>query len=115
MKILKLTFFLLLAFQISFGQTKDSIPKNFVKIEGLEYNGEISFYFEKKNQTILAYQNEKVMWKTNVMKICGKPSVGKPKIRLIEIGNKFLKIVYGKHSFAEIEVETGKVTCGGSD
>ncbi|WP_396143895.1 hypothetical protein [Flavobacterium sp.] len=115
MKITKFGFFLLLVFQISFGQTSDGIPKGFTKIEGLEYVGKITFYLEKKTQTILAYQNGKVKWKAAVMKVCGKPSVGKSEIREIRIENKGLKIVYGKHSFANIEAETGKVICEGQD
>lgn len=115
MKITKFGFFLLLVFQISFGQTSDGIPKGFTKIEGLEYVGKITFYLEKKTQTILAYQNGKVKWKATIMKVCGKPSVGKSEIREIRIENKGLKIVYGKHSFANIEAETGKVICEGQD
>ena len=115
MKILKFTFFLLLLFQISFGQNRELIPKGYTKLEGLEYIGNITFYFENKTQTILAFQNEKIKWKANVMNICGKPSVGKSKIRSIQIKNNCLKIVYGKHSFAKIEMETGKVICESED
>ena len=98
-----------------FGQTENTIPKDFEKIEGLEYTGEITFYLQKKTQTILAYQSGKVKWKEAVVKICGKPSVGKSEIRKIQIEDKHLKIVYGKHSFARIEMETGKVVCEGED
>ena len=115
MKITKLAFFLFLIFQVSFGQTKEVIPKGFEKLEGLEYVGKTTFYFEKKTQTVLAYQNGKVKWKKEIIKVCGKPSVGKSEIREIRIEDKNLKIVYGKHSFARIEVETGKVTCEGQD
>jgi hypothetical protein len=115
MKILKYTFFVFLIYQMSFGQNKETIPKEFTKVEGLEYIGHITFYFEKKTQTILAFQNEKVKWKATVMKTCGKPSVGKSEIREIRIEKEHLKIVYGKHSFAKILMETGEIICEGSD
>lgn len=88
-------------------------------MDGLEYVGNITFYFEKETQTILAYQTGKIKWKANVIKVCGKPSVGKSKIRQIRMFRKDsiegITIVYGKHSFAKIEMETGKVTCEGQD
>ncbi|RZJ32950.1 MAG: hypothetical protein EOO51_15285 [Flavobacterium sp.] len=115
MKFTKFIFFLILIFQLSFCQTNEKIPKGFAKLKGLEYVGKITFYLEKKTQTILAYQNGKIKWKKEVLKVCGKPTIGKSEIRDIRIENKYLKIVYGKHSFAEIEVETGKVTCDAQD
>ncbi|AXP82734.1 hypothetical protein CJ739_3673 [Mariniflexile rhizosphaerae] len=115
MEILKYTFFVFLTFQISYGQSKETIPKGFTKVEGLEYSGHITFYFEKKTQTILAFQNKKAKWNATVMKTCGKPSVGKSEIREIRIEKEHLKIVYGKHSFAKILIETGKIICEGSD
>lgn len=115
-KIILLTFCLFLTTeQVAFGQTNKNIPKGFEKLEGLEYTGNITFYFEKKTQTILAYQDGKVKWKEKVIEVCGKPSVGKSEIRKIQITSKGLKIIYGKHSFARIEVETGKVICEGQD
>ena len=115
MRNLKFIYFLLLTFQFSFGQTKESIPESFTKIEGLEFVGNITFYFQEKTQTILAYQNEKIKWKSKVIKVCGKPAVGKSKIRQISIAENGLKVVYGKHNFAKIVMETGEIICEGSD
>lgn len=110
MKITKFGFFLLLVFQISFGQTSDGTPKGFTKIEGLEYVGKITFYLEKKTQTILAYQNGKVKWKVNAKDVCGKRYAKKSKMKYIGIRGKYLEVVY-KHRRVNIEVETGKATC----
>jgi len=115
MKFLKYSFFVFLIYQMSSGQNKETIPKGYTKVEGLEYIGHITFYFEKKTQTILAFQNEEVKWEATVMKTCGKPSVGKSEIREIRIEKEHLKIVYGKHSFAKIIMETGEIICEGSD
>lgn len=115
MKLLKFTFFILLFCQISFGQNQENIPEGFTKIEDLEYVGKIFFYMNKKTQEILAYQEGKVIWKQDVMKVCGKPLVGKPEIRAIWIKNKNLQIVHGKHDYAKIEIETGELVCEGSD
>lgn len=115
MKIIKFIFFLLLIFQTSFSQTNETISEGFTKLEGLEYTGNITFYLEKETQTILAYQRRKIKWEKSIMKVCEKPSVGKTKIREVRIENKYLKIVYGKHSFVRIEIETGKVICEGED
>jgi hypothetical protein len=81
----------------------------------LEYIGNITFYLEKKTQTMLAYKNGKIKWKSNVIKVCAKPAVGKSEISDIQIEHNGLKIVYGKHSFAKIVLETGEVICEGSD
>jgi hypothetical protein len=115
MKIIKYTFFLLLIFQMSFGQNKETIPKGFVKVKGLEYIGRITFYFEKNTQTIIAFQNEKIKWKVIVIKSCKKPMVGKFEIRDIKIEKEYLKIDYGKHSFAKILIKKGEIICEGSD
>jgi hypothetical protein len=115
MIFIKIINILFLVFQITFAQTIETIPIGFVKLEGIEYAGKITFYLEKKTQTKLAYQNGKVKWKKEVTKVCGQPIVGKSEIREIRIQKNYLKIVYRKHSFAEIEVQTGKVICEGQD
>lgn len=105
----------LLIIQFSFGQITENVPKGFTKLGSLENTKKITFYLEKKTQTVLAYQNGKIKWKRQFIKLCGKPNVGKSEIRNVHIENNSLKLVYGKHSFASIEIETGKVICEGQD
>lgn len=108
-------FILVLFFSnLSFGQ-ESNVPKGFTKVKGLEYTGKITFYHNKKTNSILALQNKKVKWQYDIISFCGKPTLGKSEIREIGFGYKNngqkLRVVYGQYSFADIEVETGKIYC----
>ena len=47
---------------------------------------------EKDLQNVSAYENGKQIWRTNVISVCGKPSVGKSEIRYIKLKvNKLAK------------------------
>nr|WP_315218594.1 hypothetical protein [uncultured Flavobacterium sp.] len=110
MSFSKLIFLFLVVSQFSFGQNNSEIPKNFSKVEGLEYIGKITFYFDNKTQTVLALKNGKVEWKVNAKDVCGKSYAKKSKMKYIGIRGKYLEVVY-KHRRVNIEVETGKATC----
>jgi hypothetical protein len=84
------------------------------KKRGIEHN-QIIYFVEKDLQTISAYKSGKLLWQTNVISICGKPSVGKSEIRYIKYESKKLFIVFGKHSFAEIDIFNGNTVFIGSD
>ena len=75
----------------------------------------IIYYVEKDMQTLTACKNGEITWKTNIIKPCGKPFVGKPEIRYIQLKNDTLNLVYGKHSFASVDCINGKTMCLGSD
>ncbi|MWB93334.1 hypothetical protein GON26_03110 [Flavobacterium sp. GA093] len=83
-------------------------------LRGIE-NIETIYYVENDLQTVSAYQNNILQWQTNVILVCGKPTVGKPEIRYIKYEKTTLLIVSGKHSYAEIDIINGKTTCKGSD
>lgn len=114
-----LTFFLT---QQNFSQTFD--PKliskeseiNFANTSarGIEKN-DIIYFVEKDLQTISAYKNNKLHWQTNVITICGKPKAGEPKIRYLKYKTTKLLVVYGKHDFAEVNIQNGKTSFLGSD
>jgi uncharacterized membrane-anchored protein len=119
LKITILTFFLT---QLSLAQqynskliSKDS-ELNFTTTEkrGIEKN-KIIYYVEKDLQTVYAYKNDKIIWQTNVISICGEPKVGKPEIRYIKYNKTKLIVVFGKHDFAEIDISNGKTIFLGSD
>jgi len=84
------------------------------KMRGIEHN-KIIYFAESDLQTISAYKNNKLIWQTNVISVCGKPSVGKSEIRYIKYESNELFIVFGKHSFAKIDVKNGKIEFEGSD
>jgi hypothetical protein len=77
-------------------------------MRGIE-SGKVFFYVEKDLQTVLAYENGKLKWKTNVISVCGKTSIGKAKIRIIKLKKEKLQITFGKRSWAEIEKVNGKI------
>ncbi|WET02013.1 hypothetical protein [Flavobacterium sp. YJ01] len=112
--IIKPLIFILFLAQLSFAQTFDTklISKdseiNFTETQkrGIEKKGVI-YFVEKDQQTISAYKNNKLQWQTNVILTCGKPSVGEAKIRYIKFENSKLHIVFGKHSFAEVDIKNG--------
>lgn len=81
---------------------------------GIQKNG-IIYFVEKDLQTISAYKNNKLQWKTNVINICGKPEVGEPKIRYFRYEPEKLFVVMGKHNFAEVNISNGKTKCLGAD
>ncbi|HEY1194954.1 hypothetical protein [Flavobacterium sp.] len=81
---------------------------------GIEKNN-IIYFVEKDLQTISAYKNNKLQWQTNVINICGKPKVGEPKIRYLKYKITKLLVVYGKHDFAEVDIQNGKTNFLGSD
>lgn len=81
---------------------------------GIQKNS-IIYLVENDLQTISAYKNNKLQWQTNVIKICGKPKVGKPKIRYLKYKNAKLFVAFGKHDFAEVDILNGKTIFVGSD
>lgn len=91
--------------EINFEKTHD---------RGIEKNNMI-YYVQKDLQTICAYKNDKLIWQTNVILVCGKPKVGKPEIRYIGYNKDKLIVVLGKHNFAEIDINNGKTKLIGSD
>ena len=93
---------------------KTELNLAFSKFRGIEDN-ETVYFIENDNQTLSAYKNGKLKWKTNVIKVCGKPKVGEPKIRYIKLSDKVIKVTFGKHSWAEVNVESGKTKFIGAD
>lgn len=57
----------------------------------------------------------KPLWTADVLKVCGKPAVGKAAIRHLSINGGLVQVTYGKHSFANVGLKSGHVTCRGSD
>jgi hypothetical protein len=75
----------------------------------------VIYFVENDLQTISAYKNGKLDWKTNVISVCGKPTSGKSEIRYIKLEENKLLITYGKHSYAEVNTENGKAKFLGED
>ena len=75
----------------------------------------ITYGLNKDSTAIVAYQGGKIKWEANVLSFCGEPFVGEKKIRYYRVAGKIIDVVYGKHDFASIDVNTGKITCLGAD
>ena len=76
---------------------------------------DIIYYVEKDKQTLTAYKAGGIKWQVNIIKICGKPVVGQPEIRYIELNKNKIEVAFGKHDFANINIQDGKTTYLGSD
>ncbi|RED23480.1 hypothetical protein BD847_2537 [Flavobacterium cutihirudinis] len=108
--------------QVNFAQTfdaklisKDSeINLTTTQKRGIEKNGTL-YFVEKDLQTISAYKNNKLLWQTNVITICGKPKVGEPKIRYLKYKTEKLFVTIGKHDYAEVDAINGKTSFLGVD
>jgi hypothetical protein len=97
------------------GAKKNEINLSFEpKMRGIEVNN-VTYYIEKDMQTVSAYENGKIKWQTNIISVCGKPGVGKPEVRCLKIKGKILQVVFGKHSFANVNINNGKTKFIGSD
>lgn len=84
------------------------------KMRGIKSNN-IVYYIKKDLQTLSAYENRKLKWQTNIISACDKSSVGKSEIRVIKPETDKLLIVFGKHSFAEVDIKNGKTKYLGAD
>ena len=82
---------------------------------GIEDETKTLFYVEKDLQTLSAYQNGLLKWKINIIKTFGAAKVGRQEIRYIKLENDQLIVTYGKHTFAKVNIHTGKGIFLGSD
>jgi hypothetical protein len=57
----------------------------------------------------------KILWEVDVIKTAGAPAVGQPVIRDLSLKDGKVGIVYGKHSFADFDLKSGKLLSSGSD
>lgn len=84
------------------------------KMRGIKSENVI-YYIENDMQTLSAYKNGKLKWQSNIISICGKPSVGESEIRVVKPKTEMIFIVFGKHSFAEVNKKNGETKFLGSD
>lgn len=75
----------------------------------------VTYGLNKDSTAIVAYYDGKIKWEANVLSFCGEPFVGEKKIRYYRAEGKIIDVVYGKHDFASIDINTGRITCLGAD
>ena len=64
---------------------------------------------------VLLFKGSKIVKEFEILKKCSDPTVGKPEIRSIKKSKYTVQVVYGKHSYAEIDLATDEIRCLGSD
>ena len=82
---------------------------------GIQSKTGMIFIVEKNLRELTAYKNSIQQWRVDVISICGVPALGKPEIRYIRMDGDNIYVVFGKHSFANVGIMTGKVVFIGSD
>jgi hypothetical protein len=76
----------------------------------------ITIAVQEDGRTIVARdKGGKQMWEADVIKTAGIPFVGQPVVRELHLKDGKVTAIYGKHSFADYDVATGKFLGGGSD
>jgi hypothetical protein len=85
------------------------------EINHLSKDKNTSYYVEKNGEILNALRGERNIWSINIIEECGKPEVGTPKIRNIELKEDKIIVTFGKHDFASVDAQSGEVKCLGSD
>jgi hypothetical protein len=76
----------------------------------------ITVTVKEDDRTIIARGKDgKAVWEADVIKTAGIPVVGQPVVRALHLKDGKLTAVFGKHSFADFDLTTGKVLGAGSD
>ena len=53
--------------------------------------------------------------RVDVLKLCGPSAAGESRIRAISLGRDRISVVFGKHCFADVSIESLGTTCTGCD
>ena len=76
----------------------------------------ITVSVKEDGRTIVARGKDgKAMWEADVIKTANIPLVGQPVVRDLQLKDGKLTAVFGKHSFADFDLATGKFLGAGSD
>ena len=82
---------------------------------GIEAPNGLIYIVDKNLKILSAYQNGKIKWKSDIVKVCGKPTVGKSEIGYIKLDGNKIFLTFGKHDYANVNIADGEVECLGSD
>ena len=75
-----------------------------------------SLYLDDSAQILTAESRDgKTLWSANVIKECGVPAVGEPKVRSVSVQMGKVNVVFGKHSFATVDLKSGRIEYQGAD
>ena len=75
-----------------------------------------SLYLDDNAQILIAESKDgKTLWSVDVIKECGVPAVGEPKVRTVTVQKGKVNVVFGKHSFATVDLKSGTIEYQGAD
>jgi hypothetical protein len=75
-----------------------------------------SLYLYDNGQIITAKsKNGGTLWSVDVIKNCGAPAVGEPKVRSLTIRGGIVNVAFGKHDYATVDLKSGQIACQGAD
>jgi hypothetical protein len=98
----------------AFSQAADEPAKKQLSVKD-EKSG-ISVALKDDDRSLVAKNKEgKVLWEVDVIKKAGAPAVGQSVVRHLSVKDAKVTAVYGKHSFADFDLKSGKLLSSGSD
>jgi len=84
-------------------------------LHALPKKSTVKFVISKDKGSVEKTEKNRVLKTYKVIAKCGAPFVGKPEIRSISVDSKKVRVTYGKHDFAEIDILTDGLNCLGAD
>jgi len=98
----------------AFSQAADEPAKKRLSVNDEKVG--ISVGVKDNHRALVAKDKQgKVLWEVDVIKKSGAPTVGQPMIRRLTLKDGKVTAVYGKHSFADFDLKSGKLLASGSD
>ena len=78
---------------------------------------ETIFYVESNGRRLVAFKKDgTIVWTVDVLETTKvTPKTGQPVIRHLNLAKDQLQVVFGKHDFAEVQINSGKMKYVGSD
>jgi hypothetical protein len=75
------------------------------------------FYVESNGRRLVAFKKDgTIMWSVDVLEATKvTPRIGQPVIRHLNLSEDQLRVTFGKHDFAEVQINSGKTKYLGSD
>ena len=101
-------------FAPAFSQAADEPAKKRLSVNDEKVG--ISVGVKDDGRTLVAKDKQgKVLWEVDVVEKAGAPMVGQPVIRHLSLKDSKVTAVYGKHSFADFDLKSGKLLASGGD
>lgn len=68
------------------------------------------------NRTVVVTDKDgKALWEVDVIQSAGPPVIGQPMVRHLSLKDGKVRAIYGKNSYADFDLTTGKLLASGSE